>query len=68
MTAIGRLLTVATGCYGACATGRHYGVRWSNRMQAGGNTKQMPGQVECNWMVKSVQLRNLVEVAFNGCP
>jgi hypothetical protein len=47
----GQFLPFGNGSYGSFFTGQGHPVRWSNPMQT-------TGQVECKWVVKSMQFRN----------
>ena len=49
MTAFGRLLPLVKGSFGSVSAGENHPMCWSNPMQT-------TGQVECKWVVKSVQL------------
>ena len=46
---IGRLLPLVKGSFGSVSAGENHPMCWSNPMQT-------TGQVECKWVVKSVQL------------
>lgn len=48
-TATGRLLPLVKGSFGSVSAGENHPMCWSNPMQT-------TGQVECKWVVKSVQL------------